>query len=381
LTVFSFQTSREIHFGRGISAQAATSIAKLGNSVFLVHGSDGKRAQWLVAALRQSGLNCHSFTCPHEPDTALIEAGVESARTQRASVIVALGGGAAIDAGKAIAALVPSDRPMMDHLEVVGKGLPLVHAPLPFVAIPTTSGTGTEVTRNAVISVPEHHRKVSLRDARMLPDLAFVDPALTDNTPRAITLASGLDAVTQVIEPYISKASNRMTDALCREAIPLGLRALTALMQGEVQAARDDMAWVSLCGGLALANAGLGAVHGLAGVIGGVCGAPHGAICGALLPHVLRANREHPDLDSRTATRLDECMTWIAEALDAETPLATDALITWSGKCGLPGLAEMGLKEQEYPAVAKASASSSSMRGNPVPLTFETLQAILEASR
>jgi len=298
LTIFSFQTSRKIHFGRGIAAQATTSIAELGSSVFLVHGADGKRAQWLFAALKQSGLNCHGFTCPHEPDMALIQTGVETARTLRASVIVALGGGAAIDTGKAIAALVPSDRPMMDHLEVVGKGLPLLNKPLPFVAIPTTSGTGAEVTRNAVISVPENHRKVSLRDARMLPDLAIVDPALTDNTPRAITLASGLDAVTQVIEPFISKASNRMTDAICRDAIPRGLQALAALMQDEVQAARDDMAWVSLCGGLALANSGLGAVHGLAGVIGGLCGAPHGTICGALLPHVLRANREHPDLES-----------------------------------------------------------------------------------
>ncbi len=247
---------------------------------------------------------------------ALIEAGVAAARAAGADVVVSLGGGAVIDAGKAIAALIPATRPMLDHLEVVGAGLPLDHAPLPFVAIPTTAGTGAEVTRNAVISVPEHRRKVSLRDPNMLPTLAIIDPALTDHTPRGITLASGLDAVTQVIEPYVCTRANPLTDALCRDAIPKGLAALIRLMQAEDANARDDLAWVSLCGGLALANAGLGVVHGLAGPLGGLSDAPHGAICGALLPHALSANRRAVT-DASYAARLDQVLQWIADAFDA----------------------------------------------------------------
>jgi hypothetical protein len=166
----------------------------------------------------------------------------------------------------------------MDHLEVVGRGLPLTEAPLPFIAIPTTAGTGSEATKNAVIGLHDQGRKVSLRDDRMLARLAIVDPALTDGTPWAVTLASGLDAVTQVIEPFVSVKATPYTDAISAPAISAGLMALQRLRQGEDQDARDALAWVSLSGGLALANAGLGAVHGLAGVIGGLCPAPHGAV-------------------------------------------------------------------------------------------------------
>lgn len=235
-------------------------------------GGNGARSAWLRAALEQLGCNVVEFAVAHEPDLPLVSAGTLAARggTQ---VVVGLGGGAVIDTAKAIAALAPAHRPILDHLEVVGQGLPLEVPPLPVVAIPTTAGTGAEVTRNAVITVAEHRRKVSLRDPAMLPALAIVDPALTDGTPRAITLASGLDAVTQVIEPYISSRANPMTDALCRSAIAPGLAALRQLIDmGEDARARDALAWTSLCGGLALANAGLGVVHGLAGPLGGCQG-------------------------------------------------------------------------------------------------------------
>ncbi|MBL9058957.1 MAG: iron-containing alcohol dehydrogenase, partial [Mangrovicoccus sp.] len=288
---FAFATATEILFGRGQLATAPSRIAALGRRVLLVGGATPARSDPLAATLAAAGCHVTRFAIPREPDTALVAAGVNLARDAAAEVVVALGGGAAIDAGKAIAALVPAPRPMLAHLEVVGDGLPLDEAPLPFVAIPTTAGTGAEVTRNAVIGVPEASRKVSLRDLRMLPRLAIVDPALTDHCPHAVTLASGLDAITQVIEPYVCTRANLLTDALCRDAIPRGLAALQRLMAGEDREARDEMAWVSLCGGLALANAGLGAVHGLAGPLGGLTGAAHGAICGTLLPHVLAANR------------------------------------------------------------------------------------------
>ena len=328
---FSFITATEILFGRGQAQGAAGRIAALGAHVLLVEGATPARADWLAQALRA--------------------AGCALARGAEVTSVAALGGGAVIDAGKGIAALIPATRPLLDHLEVVGLGLPLDQPPLPFVALPTPAGTGAEVTRNAVIAVPEHRRKVSLRDPAMLPRLAIVDPALTDGCPRGVTLASGLDAITQVIEPYCCTRANPLTDALCRDAIPRGLAALIRLMErGEDPAARDEMAWVSLCGGLALANAGLGAVHGLAGPLGGLSGAAHGAICGALLPHVLGANHEAAATPVLKA-RLEEVGHWIGAAF---------------------GLGRGSMED--------AAAGSSSMKANPATLSPEDLRRIMVAA-
>ncbi|MFV0385629.1 iron-containing alcohol dehydrogenase [Paracoccus sp. (in: a-proteobacteria)] len=382
MPAFAFASATEILFGRGLATAAPSRIAALGRRVLLVHGSDAARSAGLRAGLVDAGCQVAGFSVPQEPDMALIKAGLDTARDAQAQVVVAMGGGAVIDAGKAIAALVPATRPMLDHLEVVGQGLPLDHPPLPFVALPTTAGTGAEVTRNAVIAVPEYRRKVSLRDARMLPRLAIVDPALTDHCPRAVTLASGLDAVTQVIEPYVCTRANPLTDALCRDAIPRGLAALIWLMQAEDPRARDEMAWVSLCGGLALANAGLGAVHGLAGPLGGLTGAAHGALCGVLLPHVLIANRAVAG-GGQSAARMDEVGRWIGAALghaDADLPQAARHIADWSRAAGLPALTELGVDSEAQAAAAGAAASSSSMKANPAPLTAEDLRRVMTAA-
>ena len=346
MSPFDFASAGRIRFGRGVIAEAPEAIAALGRRVFLVQGASARHGGALIPALSALGVQVVPFICAKEPDLPLLNAAIAKAQAAGVDCVVALGGGAAIDLGKAVAALIPAAGGAMDHLEVVGKGLPLTADPLPFVAIPTTAGTGAEVTKNAVITVPEHARKVSLRDARMLADLALVDPGLTDNTPKAVTLASGLDAVTQVIEPYLSARANPLTDALCRAGIPRGLSALRRLMQSEDPAARDDLAFTSLCGGLALANAGLGAVHGLADVIGGVAPtAPHGAICGALLPHVLKANRDacagQPDL----LDRFDEVQDWIGGSLTKRRC----TLEQWSAQHGLPGLAAMGVARRALP--------------------------------
>ncbi len=377
-TAFAFATATEILFGRGQAAQAAARVAGLGTRVLLVQGSNPARADWLAGALAAQGCTVARFAVAQEPDMALVEAGVAQARAAQVQVVVALGGGAVVDAGKAIAALVPATRPMLDHLEVVGQGLPLDQPPLPFVAMPTTAGTGAEVTRNAVIGVPDHARKVSLRDARMLPRLAIVDPALTDDCPRSITLASGLDAITQVIEPYVSTRANPLTDALCRDAIPRGLAALIRLMRGEDAAARDEMAWVSLCGGIALANAGLGAVHGLAGPLGGLTGAAHGAICGVLLPHVLRANRRAV----ADPARLDQVAGWIGAAFGVAGDMdsATAALAGWARAEGLPTLSALGIDAAAQATAAEAAASSSSMKANPAPLGVQALADLMRAA-
>lgn len=378
--LFGFATATEILFGRGQVDILPPRIARIGQRVLLVHGSHPARSDNFRNGLILAGCEVAGFSVPAEPEMALIEAGVAQAREFSADVIVSFGGGAVIDAGKAIAALVPAARPMIEHLEVVGQGLPLDHPPLPFVAIPTTAGTGAEVTRNAVIGVPEHRRKVSLRDARMLPLLAVVDPSLCDHCPRSVTLASGLDAITQVIEPYVCTRANPLTDALCRDTILRGLRSLRRLMEAENPDARNEMAWVSLCGGLALANSGLGAVHGLAGPLGGLTGAAHGAICGVLLPHVLTANRRLAT-DQQYIDRLDEVGRWIAEVFGGEDlNSAASALSDWSQQSGLLRLSQLGINTEAQQLAAQSAATSSSMKANPAMLSSDDLMEIMRAS-
>jgi alcohol dehydrogenase class IV len=380
MTPFAFATADMIRFGRGAAVQAVPALVAMGARVLLVTGATPARAEWLKDALEEEGVDVTVFSVAHEPDVALIESGVAVARAAQIAAVIAIGGGAVVDAGKAIAALAPATRPMLDHLEVVGKGLPLDVAPLPFAALPTTAGTGAEVTKNAVISVPEAQRKVSLRDPRMLPTLAIVDPALTDNCPRGVTLASGLDAVTQVIEPYLSSKANPLTDAICRDAIPKGLVAIRRIMDGEDLDARDALAWVSLCGGLALANSGLGVVHGLAGPLGGLSNAAHGAICGALLPHGLRANAEAGD-DPVLQARIAEVQGWIAQAFGGAPGDAFETLHHWSRKAGLPGLDAQGITDATRAKAAKDAVSSSSMKANPVDLTEKQLLNLMERAR
>ncbi len=379
LPAFRFATATEIRFGRGEARRAVPDLARLGQRVLLAHGATATRADWLHDALTAEGCMLSTFSVPGEPDVALIAAGVAAARESGVQAVIAIGGGAVIDAAKAIAALVPATRPMLDHLEVVGLGLPLDAASLPFAALPTTAGTGAEVTRNAVISVPEARRKVSLRDARMLPRIAVIDPSLMDGTPRRVTLASGLDAITQVIEPYLSNRANPMTDALCLPVIESGLRALRMLMQHEAEDARDAMAWTSLCGGMALANAGLGVVHALAGPLGGLSGASHGAICGALLPHGLAANDTHATGDA--ARRIDRVRHCLAEALSASPRDAFAALDEWSRNAGLPGLGAQGVTEEHCARAAAMAVNSSSMIANPVPLDEAALTEIMKRAR
>ena len=366
-----------ILFGRGEAAKTAGLAAAFGPRVLLVHGRDAARAAWLRADLDRSGSKLRALTCATEPDLPMLEAALAQGRIFAPDVVIGLGGGAVLDLAKALAALIPATAAVEDHLEGVGQGLPLTQGPLPFIAVPTTSGTGAEATKNAVINVPAQRRKVSLRDDRMMARLAIVDPALTDSCPRGVTLASGLDALTQVIEPYLCNRANPGTDALARAAIPVALEALPVLMQAEDAAARDAMAWVSLSGGIALANAGLGAVHGLAGVIGGMTGAAHGAICGTLLPFVIAANRAAAP-PGPVANRLAEVDAMLSAAFGGGP--GTGALHRWSRRNGLPGLSALGLDARDHASVAAAAVAASSMKANPVVLSEAALQAVLRAA-
>lgn len=377
--MFSFYSPQALHFGRGQAAQTAALAAGFGARVLIVHGSNTARAAWLIEDCHAAGLSVVRESCGAEPSLPALEAALGRIGADQPDVVIALGGGSVIDFAKALAALIPCAGKPLDYLEGVGGGKPLETAPLPMIALPTTAGTGAEVTKNAVIAVPEHGVKVSLRDARMIPDIAIVDAALMQGAPRRVTLAAGLDAVTQVIEPYLSVKATPMTDALCQAAIPKGLAALRAIVEQDAADAWDDMAWVSTCGGLALANAGLGAVHGFAGVIGGQTGAPHGEICGALLPAVLASHVEKAKAGTQVHTRLMWVLGLIDTAFEVETGAGLSALRNWSRDMGLRDLAQMGLDPEDHAQVAKLSAGASSMKGTPFALTETELIAILRA--
>jgi alcohol dehydrogenase class IV len=297
-------------------------------------------------------------------------------------LVIGFGGGSALDAGKAIAAMLTNDGDVLDYLEVIGGGKPLVRSPAPLLAIPTTAGTGAEVTRNAVLSSPEHRLKVSLRSPLMLPKVALVDPELTRDLPPALTASTGLDALTQLIEPYVSSRANPMTDALCMEGIGRVARSLRAAFEnGRNASAREDMALASLFGGLALANAGLGAVHGLAGVIGGMFNAPHGAICAALLPQVMAANLAA--LGSRDSTnpalpRYEE----VARLLTGRSSATASDGVGWVARLvsdlQIPMLGAYGLKSQHVTNLVEKAKNASSMKANPIVLTREELAAVVE---
>jgi alcohol dehydrogenase class IV len=296
--------------------------------------------------------------------------------------VIGLGGGSVMDTGKAIAALVTNPGEITDYLEVVGQGQPLVHAPLPYIAIPTTAGTGSEVTRNAVIEATGQNVKVSLRSPAMLPRVALIDPELTYSLPPEVTAASGLDALTQCIEPFVSVKANPMTDAICREGIAYAAHSLRrAYENGLDQEARQGMSLAALFGGLALANAGLGAVHGFAGPLGGMLHAPHGAICARLLPLVVEANLralearqpEHPALQ-----RYAE----IAKILTGDHSASAQQGVEWISQVvsdqQIPKLSKYGLSQEQFLEAVEKTKNASSFKGNPIPLHATELTHILE---
>jgi alcohol dehydrogenase class IV len=269
-----------------------------------------------------------------------------------------------------------------DYLEVVGKGQPLKNKAAPFIAIPTTSGTGSEVTSNAVLSVPEKQVKVSMRSPFMLPSIALVDPSLTYSLPRDITASTGLDALTQCLEPFVSNQANPLTDGFCTEGLKRAARSLQRACDFPDDAeARADMSLTSLLGGLALANAKLGAVHGFAGPLGGMINAPHGSLCASLIPHVVKANitaLRSRDSSSEFLKRYDE----VAKILTNNDKAKTDDTVAWlqelCGRLEVPTLSQLGLTKDLMAEVVNKAQNASSMKGNPIVLRVDELTDILE---
>lgn len=381
---FEFAAPARIVFGAGRWAEAAAIAGGLGRRALLVAGADAARPAALADSLGATGLLAARARVPGEPTAALVEGTAAAARAAGCDVVVAIGGGSVIDAAKAIAALLTNPAPLGDYLEVVGRARPLAARAAPLVAIPTTAGTGAEVTRNAVLLAEAEQVKVSLRSPLMLPAVALVDPTLTHSLPPALTASTGLDALTQCLEPLVTPASSPLSDAVAREGLRRAAGALRrAYADGHDAGARHDMAVASLCGGLALANARLGAVHGFAAPLGGMFPVPHGVACARLLAPVtaanvraLRARDPHSPalaryaevartLTGRPAARAEEGAEWLAE-------LTADLAI--------PPLAAYGVTTGHVAGLVQRARRASSMQGNPVALTDDELAAALQAA-
>jgi alcohol dehydrogenase class IV len=380
---FEFATAGRIMAGAGRSAELPGVLAELGSRVLVCTGADPERHASLLAGLTPPAA---VFPVPGEPTVELARAGVAAAREHGADVVAAIGGGSVIDAAKAIAMLLANDGDPLDYLETVGSGRAVTRPSAPCVAVPTTAGTGAEVTANAVLAVPEHRLKASLRSPLMIPRVALVDPLLTVSCPPSVTAASGLDALTQCLEPFVSVRANPLTDGLAREGLrraAAGLRA--AYADGGDLTARADMTTCALLGGMALANAKLGAVHGLAGVIGGTADVPHGLACAALLAPVIEANVRALRAGSATSDRA-VLSRYIETAwlLTGRAGASVEDGLAWIRQTlsllAVPGLAAFGLDSGDAGDIAAKALTSSSMQGNPVPLSQADLEAVVLAA-
>ena len=381
MSAFEFATAAQIIFGAGTLKQVGTLAPSFGTRALIVTGHTPGRAAALLHMLDAAHVAYRVATVSEEPTVETVRRGLEIARNSQCDFVIGFGGGSAIDAGKAIAALMTNGGDPLDYLEVIGNGRAIMQPSAPYIAIPTTAGPGTEVTRNAVLKSVEHQVKVSMRSPLMLPRVALIDPELTYTLPPSITASTGLDALTQVIEPFVSNAPNPLTDAMCREGMTRAARSLLqAYRHGGDPQAREDMAIASLCGGLALANAKLGAVHGFAGPAGGMFPAPHGAVCARLLPFVMAANvnaLQERAPDNPALRRNDE----VARLLTGNSSATSGDGVAWIQELcqalAVPTLSAYGMTAADIPTVAEKAAQASSMKGNPIALTMPEMQEIL----
>jgi alcohol dehydrogenase class IV len=376
---FEFATASKIIFGYDSSRQVPEMASHFGNRALVLFGPQKTGSDLINANQNWDYLQYEVVS--GEPSLPILEGIVQSARRNGIDVVISIGGGSVIDMGKATSGLIPNRGDIRDYLEVVGKNEALKERPVPFIAIPTTAGTGAEVTRNAVISVPEKNVKVSLRSPFLYPAVAVIDPKLTYSMPGEVTANTGLDALTQVLEPYVSVKANMMTDLFCQEGLTrIGRSLVNAYRDGNDETAREDMCWGSLLGGLALANAGLGAVHGFAGPIGGMFNAPHGAICAALLPYVTRMNikvLQKKDPTHPVLKRYHQAGNYLLGKEILEVSELVEGLFVMISELKIRPLGDWGITHGDIQNVVEKAQQASSMKGNPITLEAHDLEQIL----
>jgi alcohol dehydrogenase class IV len=387
MSKFEFFGVGRVIFGRGEFRRVGELASALGRTALILYNGSGQ-IDPLLAMLSASRINATFRRQRGEPVVKDIDLATNDARRAGCDLVIGLGGGSAIDAAKAVAALLGNGGSAVDYMEVVRKGLKITRPSIPWIAIPTTAGTGAEATRNAVIGLPERQFKASIRSELMLPRIALVDPELGVNVPPDVTARSGMDALCQLIESYTSTGAGPITDALALQGITLAARSLRrAYQDGHDVDAREDMALAALLSGMTLTSAGLGAVHGFAAPLGANFPAPHGSVCAALLPIVIRANvralRDQPN-----ATALARYATigrlFLPTGLQVSEDEAIDTCVKFTATLvrdlNIPPLATFGMKSSDVPALVALARKASSMRYNPVVLSDEVLAKVLGAA-
>lgn len=381
---FTFATAGSIHFGPGIAQTIPSLIPSPVSKIFLVTGRSPYRHRSVIDLLGKNGYDLELHSISGEPTLKCIQEATRCAKQAEVDMVIGLGGGSVVDAAKAVAALANNEGELIDYLEVVGKGQPLREPALPYMAVPTTAGTGAEVTRNSVIGVPDAGVKVSLRHAYMLPRWAVVDPELTYSLPADVAAYTGMDAFIQCLEAFLCKQANPLTDGLARQGMQRAAQFLRRACSPDLdREAKEQMCVASLCGGLALANAKLGAVHGFAGPLGGMIDAPHGAICASLLLATYRANLEAVGKGSGnlpTQRKLEEVAVILTGNPSAQPKYALAWMEDLLEDLPIQRLGKLGLTSDRLDEAADKAARASSMKGNPVELDHFDLKEILEAS-
>jgi alcohol dehydrogenase class IV len=381
---FEFSTASRVIFGSGKINRIGDIATEYGNKAFIISGCSQSIIDRLFSILEGRGINSYIIKIDKEPTIDLIDTYLDIATQFSPDMVIGIGGGSAIDSAKATAALISNAGAIIDYLEVIGAGKQLSHPAIPQISIPTTSGTGAEVTKNVVLAAPTHKIKASIRSPFLFSKVALIDPELTVSLPQAMTAFTGMDALTQLIEPFTCIDPNPMTDVLCREGIFHIRRSIyQAYDNGTDLHAREDMSLASLFSGFALANAKLGAVHGFAGAIGGIIQGPHGAICASLLSNTMEVNikalseREssHPALE-----RYDAIAKILLEHTSATAKDGVQWVRDFCSYAKIPPLSAYGLSEENFADILNKATKSSSMKGNPIVLSEIELQDILELS-
>ena len=376
---FSVTCPTQIKFGMGSSKALLELLSYSTTPLVFVEGAGGTQSADLVRELRRRGQEVLIVCQKDEPSIDTVNAALEQLDGHKISTVVACGGGSVIDTGKVLAALLDNGQKLPADFANIDPNDFKKRRRVESIAIPTTAGTGAEVTPNAVITVPSLAAKISVRGAALFPDIAIVDPLLMKTAPAQVVIQSGLDAITQVIESFTSSAATPFSDALSKPAIMSGLCSLQNIVDHKKTDAWPQMAWASLVSGLALANSGLGAAHGLASVLGGRYDAPHGALCGRFLVPSLRASlRNSPD-GSTAFLRLNLCMASVAKIFE---PLEGHDLISgleyWIDHKKVPRLRDLGVQDGDIASLAIQSAEASSSKKNAVPLKPYDFTKILE---
>lgn len=390
--MYSFNATRlpRIEFGAGSFNSLPDIISRFGSSILLVTGAKSfcatEKWQFLVHELNERGIIWEHCSVSNEPSPSMIDETVRAFADYSIELVVGIGGGSALDAAKAIAGLLKVKRSVMDYLEGVGPELPYKGPAVPLIAVPTTAGTGSEATKNAVLSVQGHNGfKKSFRDEKLVPEYAVVDPDLLESCPPSVIAANGMDALTQLIESYVSLRANVFSDALAISGLRAARDGLIPLFRqsGQSAVARERMAYAALISGITLAQVGLGSVHGLASPLGAFFPIPHGVACGTLVATATDININamlERDPGNKALDKYARVAEVLCERRISDNRKAWEELVSllsqWTSELQLPSLSYYRVDENALDNIV-ANSRGSSMKTNPIILTDDEIRNIV----